>query len=415
MVLCVAHEDMRKEFRNFHEHITQTNHIFLMRKVALIVGLAAALGFNNANAVDLSWKGDIRYRYQSDLTDFPTLKNENSRDRHRARVRLGVYPWINEELSGGVQLSTGSASETTSRNETLNGIFLADAVYLNEYFIDFHPTSLCGNVNVILGKRAVASTLVVVNDLVWDSDLTFEGATLQYGKDGDGKEKDGLNAVAGYYELVEFNGVQSKLATPASGREQNAYLVVGQAAYSGEISDLTYKLGAGYYDYVNFDYQIAAPNSPAPNYSGKDFNIVELFGKVGGQLTETLPWQINGQYAFNTAKKSTTTPNIDNAKRNSYLVEAKIGDAKQVGQWSVNADYVRIERDALTVLTDSDRNMGAATDLKGFKIGAAYHLVQNLTLGLTYFNFKTIDDKTTVADESAPTRHIFMADAVVKF
>jgi hypothetical protein len=386
-----------------------------MRKIALIVGLAAALGFNNAHAVDLNWKGDIRYRYQSDLTDFPTLKNENSRDRHRARVRLGVYPWINEELAGGVQLSTGSASETTSRNETLNGIFLADAVYLNEYFINYHPAALNGNVNVILGKRAVANSLIVTNDLVWDSDLTFEGATLQYGKDEDGKEKDGLNAVAGYYELTEFNGVQSKLATPASGREQNAYLLVGQAAYGGEISDLNYKLGAGYYNYVNFNYQIAAPNSPAPNYTGKDFNIVELFGKVGGQITDTLPWQINGQYAFNTAKKSSEYPNIDNAKRKSYLVEAKIGDAKQVGQWSLNADYVRIERDALTVLTDSDRNMGAATDLKGFKIGAVYHLVQNLTLGVNYFNFKTIDDKTTVADESAPTRHIFMADAVVKF
>jgi hypothetical protein len=415
MVLCVAHKDMRKEFPDFHERITQTNHIFLMRKVALIVGLAAALGFNNAQAVDLNWKGDIRYRYQSDRTDFPTVQNENSRDRHRARVRLGVYPWINEELSGGVQLSTGSASETTSRNETLNGIFLADAVYLNEYFIDFHPTALCGNVNVILGKRAVASTLIAVNDLVWDSDLTFEGGTLQYGKDGDGKEKDGLSAVAGYYELTEFNGVQSKLATPASGREQNAYLFAGQAAYSGEISDLSYKIGAGYYNYVNFNYQIAAPNSPAPNYTGKDFNIVELFGKVGGQVTDTLPWQINGQYAFNTAKNSTSNPNIDNSKRKSFLVEAKIGDAKQVGQWSLNADYVRIERDALTVLTDSDRNMGAATDLKGFKIGAVYHLVQNMTLGVNYFNFKTIDDKTTAADESAPTRHIVMADVVVKF
>ncbi|NTV05440.1 MAG: hypothetical protein HGA59_02895 [Chlorobiaceae bacterium] len=386
-----------------------------MRKVAMIVGLAAALGFNNAHAVDLNWKGDIRYRYQSDLTDFPTLKNENSRDRHRARVRLGVYPWINEELSGGVQLSTGSASETTSRNETLNGIFLADAVYLNEYFINYHPTALNGNVNVVLGKRAVANSLIVVNDLVWDSDLTFEGATLQYGKDEDGKEKDCINAVVGYYELTEFNGIQSKLATPASGREQNAYLIAAQAACSGELSDLNYKLGAGYYNYVNFNYQIAAPNSPAPNYTGKDFNIVEIFGKVGGQLTDTLPWQINGQYAFNTAKKSSSYPGIDNSKRNSYLVEAKIGDAKQVGQWSLNADYVRIERDALTVLTDSDRNMGAATDLKGFKIGAAYHLVQNLTLGVNYFNFKTIDDKTTAADESAPTRHIFMADAVVKF
>lgn len=409
MVLCVAHNDMRKEFPDFHERITQTNHIFLMRKVALIVGLAAALGFNNAQAVDWNWKGDIRYRYQSDITAIPNVTGEHSRDRHRARVRLGVYPWINEELSGGLQLSTaGSGLETTSRNETLDDQFLADTVYMNEYFIDYHPMFLCGDVNFILGKRAVASTLIVQNDLVWDGDLTFEGATVQYGKDANGKEKDGLSAVAGYYILNENRSVTTI--------EQDAYLFAGQAAYKGAISDLSYQLGAGYYNYVNFnvDNDPSTVYIPAYDYTGKDFNIVEFYGSLGGQITETLPWKISGQYAFNTAKHADWV-NIDNAKRDSYLAEIKIGNAKQVGQWAVNADYVRIERDALTILTDSDRNMGAATNLKGFKIGGVYHLVQNMTLGLTYFNFKTIDDETTLVDESAPTRHIVMADAVIKF
>lgn len=410
MVLCVAHNDMRKEFPDFHKRITQTNPIFLMRKVALIVGLAAALGFNNAQAVDWNWKGDIRYRYQSDITAIPDVTGEHSRDRHRARVRLGVYPWINEELSGGLQLSTaGSGLETTSRNETLDDQFLADTVYMNEYFIDYHPMFLCGDVNFILGKRAVASTLIVQNDLVWDGDLTFEGATVQYGKDANGKEKDGLSAVAGYYILNENKSVTTI-------KEQDAYLFAGQAAYKGAISDLSYQLGAGYYNYVNFnvDNDPSTVYSPAYDYTGKDFNIVEFYGSLGGQITETLPWKISGQYAFNTAKHADWV-NIDNAKRDSYLAEIKIGNAKQVGQWAVNADYVRIERDALTILTDSDRNMGAATNLKGFKIGGVYHLVQNMTLGLTYFNFKTIDDKTTLVDESAPTRHIVMADAVIKF
>ena len=425
---------MRKEFQDFHKHITKTNHIFLMRKVALIVGLAAALGFNNAQAVDWNWKGDIRYRYQSDLTDIPGVNGENSRDRHRARVRLGVYPWINEELSAGVQISTaGSGLETTSRNETLDDQFLADPVYFNEAFIDYHPAALNGNVNILLGKRAVASTLIVMNDLVWDSDLTFEGATVQYGKDGDGKEKDGLSAVAGYYILSEISGVQTKVGTPGTGREQDAYLFAGQLAYKGEVSDISYQLGAGYYDYVNFDLkntstaasQLAvspftytpattAKYSPEYDYTGKDFNIVEFFGSFGGQITDTLPWKISAQYAFNTARH-TDWVNIDDAKKDSYLAELKIGDAKQVGQWSLYGDYVRIERDALTVLTDSDRNMGAATNLKGFKVGAIYHLVQNMTLAVNYFNFKTIDDKTTAIDESAPTRHILMADVVVKF
>ncbi len=377
-----------------------------MRKVALIVGLAASLGFNNAQAVEWNWKGDIRYRYQSDLTDLTSSTGEHSRDRHRYRVRLGVYPWINEELSAGVQLaSAGGGTETTSRNETMDDMFNADPLYINEAFIDYHPTALNGNVNIILGKRVVASTLITVNDLVWDTDLTFEGATVQYGKDGDGKEKDGLSAVAGYYILNE-----RKEVSPFDGRD--AFLAVGQIAYKGEVNDLSYQLGAAYYDYAHFDYNIGTgffKNST--NYTGKDFNIVEFFGNVGGQITETLPWKITGQYAFNTASHddgNVHTYLLDNSKRDSYLVELKIGDAKQVGQWSLYGDYIRIERDAVTAFTDSDRNDGSATNLEGFKVGAVYHLVQNMTLGVNYFNFQTIGDDTK-------TYHTFMADAVVKF
>ncbi|NTU97050.1 MAG: hypothetical protein HGA62_04450 [Chlorobiaceae bacterium] len=378
-----------------------------MKKIALLVGLAASLGFNNAQAVDWNWKGDIRYRYQSDLADYDSIDGENSRDRHRLRVRIGVYPWINEELSAGVQLSSGG-TETTSRNESLDDAFIADTILLNEAFIDYHPMWFDGNVNIILGKRSVGSTLVTVNDLVWDSDLTFEGATLQYGKDGFGKEKDGLNAVAGYYFLKE-----EKVVSPDDAKD--AYLFAGQLGYKTEVSDIRVMLGVGYYDYINFNksYSSGNPFKNAVNYIQKDFNIVEIFGNVGGQITETLPWKITAQYAFNTASQAdwpTVGPNtgIDDSKRDSYLVELMVGDAKQPGQWSLYGDYVYIERDAMTAFTDSDRFDGLGTDLEGFKIGLVYHLVQNLTLGFTYFNFQQID-------VDSPRVHTFMADAVVKF
>ena len=386
-----------------------------MKKIALLVGLAASLGFNNAQAVDLNWAGDVRYRYQTEKTDDGNpATTDISRNRHRGRLRLGANAWINEELSAGVQLATDDMSstqywatnETTSRNQTFGNTFHASPVFLNEYFIDYHPAMLGGDVNVILGKRAVASTLIVVNDLVWDSDLTFEGATLQYGKDAAGKEKDGLSAVIGYYPLNEMNGV----ANPGSpNKYDDAYLFAAQASYKGEVSDINYQLGAAYYDYVNFDYNGMVLKG-AMNYSGKDFNIVELFGKVGGQITDTLPWQINGQYAFNTAKNDGVRyTNIDENNRKSYLVEAKIGDAKQVGQWFTSAEYAYIEQDAVTGFTDSDRNRGSQTNLKGIKIGAAYHLVQNMTLGLNYFRFKRI------IGDTLPTTQLLWVDATVKF
>lgn len=58
--------------------------------------------------------------------------------------------------------------------------------------------------NVLLGKRDIAKTFNVVKDLVWDSDVTIEGATLQYGKDVSGKQKSGPSLIAGYYTLENY-------------------------------------------------------------------------------------------------------------------------------------------------------------------------------------------------------------------
>jgi hypothetical protein len=356
-----------------------------MKKVALLVGLAAAIGYNNAEAVDWNWKGDIRYRYESSLKDKETSDNDHSRDRHRMRVRFGVYPWINEELSAGLQLSSGY-DDPISRNVTLGDEFISDDIRLNEAFIDYHPIYFDGKVNLVLGKRGVSKALIITKDLVWDGDITLEGATLQYGKDASGKSKEGLNAIAGWYALYEDK------------YEQDPNIVVGQLAYNGSMSSLGYTVGASYYDYVHYD---------ELGYGDQDFNIVEFFASTSGKINGKMPWKIYGQYAFNTAEAADWS-DIDDDKRDAYLIGLKIGNAKNPGQWAVSGEYVSIEEDAVTYLTDSDRNAGSSTDLEGFKLNATYHLVQNMTLGATYMNFSPIDDDSV-------TNHLLQADVVVKF
>ncbi len=372
-----------------------------MKKTLFLVGLAAALGFNNAQAVDWNWKGDIRYRYQSEIQE----DAEHSRDRHRLRVRFGVEPWINEELSAGIRLSTDS-SETTSRNQTLQDGFKTKNIAFDEAFINYHPMFLNGDVNVLLGKREVAKTLFYEKDLVWDSDLTFEGATLQYGEGIDGKQKDGLGAVVGWYTLDEDKA------------EKDPYLFVAQGAYKGEVSDLGFDLGVGYYDFVHFNLNNSTAQlgfEPKFDYRGKDFNIVELFGSLGGDITETVPWKLYGQYAFNTASNNATNYAIDDSERDAWLVGLKIGKAKNPGQIEGSAEYVSIERDAVTYFTDSDRNAPDSnkTNIKGVKLNATYHLVQNMTVGVTYMNFKRLHD--VVVGQNDKTDHLLQADVVVKF
>ena len=406
----MATENMRNESRNINDQVKKTNQIFVMKKVAMIVGLAAALGFNNAKAADWNWNGDVRERFESQHNSPTYLSNAdtNGSSRVRTRVRLGASVWINEELSSGFQLSTGDdqTKETISRNQTFTGIFQPKNIYLNEAFIDYHPTALEGNVNLLIGKRDVSNTIIRVDNLVYDSDLTFEGVTVQYGKDANGKEKEGLIGIAGYYFLNEYNSTAN--ASP--------YLYIAQGAYKGEINDISYLFGAGYNLYKNLQYlgfnDTNTPTSVPSDWKKSGYNIAELFGKVGGQLTDTLPWKIYSQYAFNTANHADHS-NIIDSKRKAWLGGVTIGDAKQVGDWALDAKYVRIQRDAVFPLfTDSDRKPVDLVNIKGFEVAGTYHLVQNMTIGARYYQYNNIDASALTYN---PKLHQLQLDALVKF
>jgi len=388
-----------------------------MKKAMLFVALASALGFNAAEAAELNWNGDVRFRYESSQTKKSTDVHDYARDRYRTRVRFGFDAWINDELSATVKLASGDIAnqtkETVSRNETYDGLFKAKSIYLNEAFIDYHPMSLGldGKVNMIFGKREVAKTIVWNNDMVYDGDLTIEGITLQYGKDAAGKEKDGLVAVAGYYFLDE----QFPSAT-SHASENDPFLTVVQVAYKGEISDISYMFGVGDNNFRNlrhFSTDAGAVTSNGVTLANTpDRNVIELLGNIGGQVTETLPWKIYGQYAFNTCSNSDDS-RIDNKKRKAWLAGVTVGDAKQPGQWALDFNYNHIERDSVfPILTDSDRKVGNYnSNTMGWELGATYHLVQNMTVGAKYYNYRQIEGVET----GDPRLHTLQADLVVKF
>ena len=366
-----------------------------MKKFIALFAFLLVSGWSTAEAVDWNWKGDIRYRYESKIkTD-----DENSRDRHRIRVRLGVYPWITEELSAGVQVSTAGAGDPVSRNQTLGDGFTAKDLNLNQAFIDYHPMFLDGEANFIFGKREVKQTLVRVNDLVWDSDLTLEGMTFQFGKDGK-KQRQGINAVAGYYFIDEWKK-----------SEDDPFFWAAQLAYTGQAGDLGFMLGAGYYDYHNImgnDDSVLGDWTDGDYFGNShngvydfDYNILELFANVGGKFDGSLPWKLYGQYVMNVAE------DVDEDDK-GYLVGFKLGKAKKVGQWELDANYTYLEKDAvLGAFTDSDR-WGGGTDGQGFEVGGKYHLVQNMLLGVKYLGHE-------IGIDSDENLHVLQADMIVKF
>lgn len=390
-----------------------------MKKALLFVALATAIGFNSAEAVELTPTGDVRFRYESLQNKFTGSDQDYSNDRWRTRVRLGVGAWINEELSAGLSLSTDSDAlsdnykGSVSRNQSYGNYFTPKSVFLNEAFIDYHPMNygLNGKVNLVLGKRDVSKTIVRVDDLLYDGDITLEGATLQYGKGSDGKEKDGLVFIAGYYFLDQISTSATLAGSNDRSKENDPFMTVVQLAYKGTLNDYSYLIGVGDHNFQNLR-NANSTVTDTSNVKVADRNLVEFFGNFGGQLTETLPWKVYGQYTFNTSSHSDDA-RIDNGKRKAWLAGVTLGDAKQPGQWAVDVNYNRVERDSVfPFFTDSDRKVGSYnTGTQGWEVGATYHLVQNMTVGAKYYNYQQIEAR----DLGDPRLHTVQADVVVKF
>ncbi|WP_287373595.1 putative porin [Prosthecochloris sp.] len=369
----------------------------------LLVFFSVAGSVSDALAVDWNWKGDVMYRYQ---IDNPETK-DNNRDSHRLRVRIGGFPAISDVLSAGIELSTGG-SNPVSRMQVLGEGFTAKSFKLNQAYIDFHPMAygLDGHVDIIFGKRAVNESIIRVNDLLWDADLTMEGISLHYGKDGR-KHPAGLSAVLGYYLIDESGDIENDPA-----------FWVSQLAWNGKVDNNNFMIGAGFYNYLN----IAGANVSGWAYKDKlfnnsgtgsgtpaatlkyDYDVLEIFMHFDAGLTGKVPLKVYGQCAINVAE------DVDEENK-AYLFGAKLGKATKPGRWEIDANYCYIEKDALLgAFTDGTR-FGGGTDGKGFELGGKYLLVKNLMVSLKYYNH----DQGVGSEEAGEGLDIWQADLVVKF
>ncbi|HCD36771.1 MAG TPA: hypothetical protein DEQ23_07105 [Chlorobium sp.] len=382
-----------------------------MKKTLIILSALAAAGWGReaatASEIEWNWKGDALYRYESSRLDGDSRFDGS----HRIGLHFGAFPKINDEIKGGIEVATG-ASNPTSRLYVLGSgdAFSMSDLMLNQAYLEIRPLSygLEGNAALSAGKRDVSECLVRVNDLLWDTDVTLEGLTLQYGRNGK-KLQQGLSATAGYYILDE-----------AAGTANDPSLWTAQLAWSGKSGGVDYMLGGSYYDYMNIDgvkitdwaYQkpdITDASTYGNSYTGNgvdkvltyDYNVLEFFANAGGKFGSGLPWKVYGQYASNIAS------GVDN-NDTAYLVGGTLGKADKVGKWSFDANYCYLEKDAiLGAFTDGTRFKGG-TDGQGIKLTAQYQLIKDLNVALKYYNHEKVID-------SGNRYQLWQADMLVKF
>jgi len=325
-------------------------------------------------------KGDLRYRYESINDDSKRNANNDTytRQRDRIRARLGAEAIVNDDLKVGMELSTGQA-DPVSGNQSLGDGFGKKEFRLSLAYMEYNCLGKNPNELRVFAGKMKNPFLLMVDDLVWDHDLTPEGLAF---KSRWGGELASLLVNGGFLWAQE------------RADKSDLMLYAGQTALRfGLNPKITLTVGASYYGFQNMEgYDVVDWESKNNSYGNSTVK-----GSVHGGVTnkawatEFTPVVYFAQVDFGIAGQPLSLyaqelVNVDADKYDAgHLYGMTFGKAKDPRSWEIGYSYVELEKDATVgMFTDSDR-WGGGTDGKGHRLSAKYQIFKNLQAGITYF------------------------------
>ena len=306
-------------------------------------------------ATDYSIKGDLRYRHESQDKD-----SVQEKDRHRLRARIGVYGDVNDRVTFGTRLASGSSktealgsyidASPTSTNQDLTGEGSSKNIWLDLAYFKIDSLLIDG-VDATFGK--MKQPWDNISDLLFDGDVNPEGISTAYNVSLN--ESTELAYQAGHF-ILENNNTEDDVA-----------LYSAQVSLTKDISEsVGLKAGLSYYDYVNMASQAGKNNT-----AGIDFNIVQGFAELSLSQT-SLPLTLFIDYA-------------QNSEVDEEDVAWMSGVSTKSGDWSYAYNYRDVGIDSIYGnWSDSDFH-GGGTGGSGHKFKVKYAMDKNLSAGATYF------------------------------
>ena len=383
----------------------------------------------------LRFSGDIRLRYEKDRfdknnADFAQPSNPsqlmNSKvdaDRFKYRVRFGAEAMVNERMDAIIRLASGSTTNPISTNATMGDSMNKDAVLFDSAYLKWRPEKWI----TLYGGRMPNPWFS--SDLVWDSDLNFEGLALQARTPI--AESWTPFLTAGAFPLLQYDFTQ-----------HGKWLMAGQLGLDRKSQKgVGFKIGAAYYNFKNIT---GVPNDPdypgatdwtAPQYQQKGNTLLNISADPNVyktalasefkelNITGTLdigfwdPFHIVflGDYVknlgFKKAEVAERTGNSNPAKQiEGYQYGMSVGypAAYAAGQWKVYFFKKRLGADAVVDgFTDSDFHLGG-TNTKGWILGTDVGLAKNTWLALRWMSADEISGPPLAID-------VFQVDLNARF
>ncbi len=333
------------------------------------------------SARNWKWKGDLRLRDEV----LNVLGTGNDRHRQRIRFRYGVEGKASDQVQVNFRIATGSTTDPISTNQSLNTSFNKKTIVLDLANLVYAP-EVPGLTKTQLVGGIMENPLWTVDPMVWDADLSWDGAAMKLSKD------------IGSMGSVFANGGAFSLVTDKT-EAALLWVLQGGAAVtpfsSSEeefLKNLKLTGALAYHDYVNVTIPGKTGTTPANVISSntstaKDFNQVnpslELASQVAGY-----PVSLFGDWVHNAGGSR----NINEG----FAIGLKAGKAKNPfltfsdglnfkDGWEAGYFFERLEPDAAyDEFVDSDF-AGGGTNRRGNVAWVTLATLKNSTLGCKYF------------------------------
>ncbi len=366
----------------------------------------------------------------------PVLNTTENRQRYRVRARIEIDDRVNNATMIGMRLTTGSNNGPVSPNQTQGTDFSQYPVNLDRAFLKYTPTP---DVKVLVGRFA---SPWLSTDLVWYSDLNFDGAALQYNKELLPNLRPFVTA--GVFP-IENTALGFPTATSAKTPSRDKWLYAGQIGLSWlPDPDYLIKIGAAYYDFAKIQGELSSlcstatsgvpcntdntragfmqkgntvfairnsavsPTSVNPvadyQYYGlaSRFRVADLTARFDVATFAPVHITFNGEFAYNTAydKSRIIALNPDNNLGTSGTVgtfssgpmafqtglTVGMPEIREFGDWSASVAYKYLEADSVVdAFNDADFH-GGVTNAKGYVLRGSMGLAHNVWLSGNFFS-----------------------------
>lgn len=319
-------------------------------------------------------KGDLRLRYQ---LKHEKAANDYSKDTQtgRVRMRLGLESKINEKLLAGIGIATNDGGDPRSTNITFGGGGYSSKMEIRLDYA-FAKYNALPWLKLVGGKMLANDAFWEPTDLIWDTDITPEGAVIALNR------KLGPNATA----FVNTGVLIEEADTSTNSDPMTGYFIQPAVEYRFN-GDFSLKGAFAFYDFSNvkgkayptaswykssntkiganwrYDYQMFSP--------ALEFNLKDPFKPAGLNVEEL---KLFGEYVNNLAVSS---------KASGFSLGFQFGNAKieKWGDWQFRYIYAMLGKDAvIDTLPDSDR-YGGKTGIRSHEAAFSFGLGKNTFLG----------------------------------